>query len=89
VVETDAWIAPYDLGIAQHVRLEAAPSLVKGVYTLDLRLTRLSGDPENWPTVHRRFLANLRKQFLTWRTLDRERRSRYDAATGTLEPSVA
>lgn len=76
-VAATAWLAPYDLGISQELDLKARPSPVRGVYMLDLTLVRLAGDPENWPVVNRRFLANLRKQFLTWRTLDREQRARY------------
>jgi hypothetical protein len=71
------WLAPYDLGISQRLTLTLAPSKVAGVYVLDLKLNRLAGDPENWPTVNRRFLANLRRQFLTWRTLEKEQRDRY------------
>ncbi|HSI73255.1 MAG TPA: FtsX-like permease family protein [Fimbriimonas sp.] len=86
-VETTTWLAPYDLGISQQVRLVAVPSKVAGVYALDLVLTRLAGDPDNWPVVNRRFLANLRKQFLTWRTLDKEKRARYEEAAK--EPALA
>jgi hypothetical protein len=68
-IESTMWLVPYDLGIQQKLELDLTPSLIEGVYTLDLRLTRLAGDPENWPTVNRRFLASIRKQFLTWRTL--------------------
>jgi hypothetical protein len=77
-VETIAWLAPYDLGVSQRLKLTASPSPVPGVYTLTLVLVRLSGDPENWPTVNQRFLANLRKQFLTWRTIDKQGRLKYE-----------
>lgn len=79
VVESITWLAPYDLGVSQHLRLLALPGRVKGVYVLDLELRRTSGDPENWPIVNRRFLAAVRRQFLTWRTLDKEQRGRYEA----------
>jgi hypothetical protein len=79
-VETTSWLAPYDLGVSQRLRLTASPSQVEGVYALDLVLTRLAGDPENWPVVNRRFLGSLRRQFLTWRTLDKEKRARYEEA---------
>lgn len=76
-VSAVAWLAPYDLGISQRLVLTAGPALTPGVYSLELKLNRLAGDPENWPIVNRRFLANLRKQFLTWRTLGAEQRARY------------
>ncbi|MDR3690561.1 MAG: FtsX-like permease family protein [Fimbriimonas sp.] len=76
-VSTVAWLAPYDLGISQTLLLTASPAQVPGVYLLDLKLGRIAGDPENWPIVNQRFLANLRKQFLTWRTLGPELRRKY------------
>jgi hypothetical protein len=77
-VNATAWLAPYDLGISQELRLVASPAQIYGIYNLDLTLTRLAGDPENWPVVNQRFLANLRRQFLTWRTLKKEERARYE-----------
>ncbi len=76
-VECDAWIAPFDLGVSQHVRIEIIPTDYAGVYDIRLTLTRLSGDIANWKRVNRRFLNILRKQFLIWRTLPQEQRERY------------
>lgn len=83
-VECSMWLAPYDLGISQTLKLSMVPGQVPGVYVLDLQLHRLAGDPENWPTVNRRFLASLRRQFLTWRTLEKEQRQRYVEAANAL-----
>jgi len=90
-VEAITWLAPYDLGISQHMRLELKPGLVRGVYVLDLTLTRIAGDPENWPVVNQRFLASVRLQFLTWRTLEKGMRERYreESAGFTAPGSVA
>lgn len=77
-VEATAWLAPYDLGVSQKLRLTAAPADVTGISNLELTLTRLAGDPENWPVVNQRFLGNLRRQFLTWRTLKKDDRARYE-----------
>lgn len=74
------WLAPFDLGVSQKLLLTLSPALVPGIYMLDLTLTRLAGDPENWPIVNRRFLAIIRKEFLTWRTLSGEQRSHYTEA---------
>lgn len=76
-VECDAWLAPFDLGVSQHVRIEIIPTDYVGVYDIQLTLTRLSGDIANWKRVNRRFLNILRKQFLIWRTLPQEQRERY------------
>lgn len=84
-VECDAWIAPFDLGVSQHVRIEIVPTDYAGVYDIQLTLTRLSGDIANWKRVNRRFLNILRKQFLIWRTLPQEQRERYLQQAETVE----
>jgi len=76
-IECDAWIAPFDLGVSQHVCIEIVPTAYVGVYDIRLTLTRLSGDIANWKRVNRRFLNILRKQFLIWRTLPQDQRERY------------
>jgi len=85
VVSATSWLAPYDLGVSQRLRLVASPSQIHGIYALDLTLERLAGDPENWPVVNQRFLAGLRRQFLTWRTLKKGDRERYEK-TGPVVP---
>jgi hypothetical protein len=80
LVRSTAWLAPYDLGVSQDLLLKAEPGTAPGVYILELQLTRTSGEADNWVTVNGRFLANLRKQFLTWRTLTPEQREKYMAS---------
>ncbi|HRK22893.1 MAG TPA: hypothetical protein PLX06_13840, partial [Fimbriimonadaceae bacterium] len=64
-----AWLAPFDLGVSQQMRIEARPTVgAEAVVELTLRLERESGERENWLTVNRRFLTALRRQFLAWRT---------------------
>ncbi|MFM7322798.1 MAG: FtsX-like permease family protein [Armatimonadota bacterium] len=72
-----AWLAPFDLGVSQHIRLETVPTDLEDVYDLRLTLMRVSGDVANWKRVNRRFLNTLRKQFLIWRTLSAGERERY------------
>ncbi len=79
-VKSTAWLAPYDLGVSQDLVLRAEPGSAPGVYVLELILTRTAGEADNWVTVNGRFLANLRKQFLTWRTLSAEQREKYQIA---------
>lgn len=76
-IVSTTWLAPYDLGVSQRFEMTISPSQVPGIYLLDLRLTRLSGDAENWPIVNRPYLAEIRKQFLTWRTLAPDQRAPY------------
>ena len=72
-----AWLAPFDLGVSQHVELRTSPTTMEDVYDLVLYVRRESGDVSNWKRVNRRFLNTLRKQFLIWRTLGTEDRERY------------
>ena len=69
----------FDLGVSQNLLLSAKPGQAPGVYMLELELNRTAGEVDNWVTVNSRFLANLRKQFLTWRTLSEEHREKYRA----------
>lgn len=72
-----AWLAPFDLGVSQSVRLETTPTAMEDVFEIHVIITRLSGDISNWKRVNRRFLNTLRKQFLIWRTLRAEERDKY------------
>lgn len=72
-----AWLAPFDLGVSQLIRLETIPTDFEDVFDLKLTLHRVSGDVSNWKRVNRRFLNTLRKQFLVWRTLSAAERERY------------
>ena len=72
-----AWLAPFDLGVSQQIKLETVPTEIPDVFDIDLKLHRVSGDVSNWKRVNRRFLNTLRKQFLIWRTLTDTERERY------------
>ena len=63
------WLAPYDLGISQRVKLEALPMGEFGIYQVKVMLTRESGDVASWRRINRGFLTLLRKRFLVWRSL--------------------
>jgi hypothetical protein len=65
------WLAPYDLGVCQSVRIEPQPIPGSDVVQLELTLERMAGQPENWLNVNKRFLASIRRQFLAWRTMPR------------------
>jgi hypothetical protein len=84
-----AWLAPFDLGVSQHIKLETVPTDLPDVYDLRLTLTRVSGDISNWKRVNRRFLNTLRKQFLIWRTLDTAERDKYLEGLDAPAPSGA
>jgi hypothetical protein len=71
------WLAPFDLGVQQQVRLVFQPTDTEGVYAIKLEIERVSGDPEHWQSTNRRFLKAVRRQFLIWRTLSVEQKTSY------------
>lgn len=81
------WLAPFDLGVSQGLRLETVPTSMEDVFDIGVTLTRLSGDISNWKRVNRRFLNTMRKQFLIWRTLRADERDRY--LSGAVMPAGA
>ncbi len=62
------WLAPYDLGISQDVRLLAIPTGEYNIYRIEVTIYRLSGDVASWQRVNRGFLNDIRKMFLVWKT---------------------
>lgn len=76
-VEAMSWLAPFDLGVSQEMSIVARPSAIVGAWTVELQLSRVSGEPKNWHRVNTRFQSALRRQFLRWRTLSAEERDRY------------
>jgi hypothetical protein len=71
------WLAPYDLGVSQDVELRAVPTGDFGVYMIQLKIQRLSGQASTWVRINRGFLNQIRKQFLLWRTLSPEQKTEY------------
>jgi ABC-type antimicrobial peptide transport system permease subunit len=80
------WLAPFDLGVQQEMSLVFKPTDMSDVYSIVLEMQRLSGDPENWETLNRRFLRSLRKQFLVWRTLSPDEKLPYLQASIAAAP---
>jgi hypothetical protein len=76
-IDTTIWLAPFDLGVSQQVRFEAAPMGEYNIYTLSLTIDRLSGDAASWRRVNQGFMNALRKQFLIWRTVDAPDKATY------------
>lgn len=78
MLETMAWVAPYDLGVSQLVTLITTPVPDEpGLYQMSLLVTRESGDLQSWVRVNRRFVNFLRKQLLIWRSLTPEERGTF------------
>lgn len=63
------WLAPFDMGVSQDTDIVLLPSQEEGLYELQLRLARQSGEIAAWKRTNRGFISDLRKQLLLWRTI--------------------
>ncbi len=77
VVELLMWLAPYDLGVSQHLRIVTEPTGEMNVYAITLHMHREAGDISSWKKTNWLFLNVFRKQLLIWRTLTPEQREVY------------
>ncbi|MBV9470390.1 MAG: FtsX-like permease family protein, partial [Abitibacteriaceae bacterium] len=71
------WLAPFDMGVSQDTDILLVPSAEPGLYELQLKLVRQSGEIAAWKRVNRGFMSDLRKQLLLWRTIKREGQQEY------------
>jgi hypothetical protein len=76
-LKTVIWLTPLDLGVRQQLVLNIHPGQFTGIYEVKVVLVRLSGDDRSWHRMNKRFLTELRKQFLQWRSLSPARMSEY------------
>ena len=76
-LDATVWLAPYDLGVRQEVRLAIRPTADEDVYEIHVQLTRQAGQTRNWHSLNRTFLGDLRRQLLGWRKLKTDRVLRY------------
>ncbi len=76
-IDMNIWLAPFDLGVSQHVVIRALPESEHNIYQIQLDIRRLSGEDASWRRVNQRFMNVIRKQFLIWRTVDAEAKEAY------------
>ncbi|NKB68787.1 MAG: FtsX-like permease family protein [Candidatus Latescibacteria bacterium] len=76
-IDMNIWLAPFDLGVSQHVVFRAVPEGEHNIYAVTLQIQRLSGEDASWRRVNQRFMNVIRKQFLIWRTVDPEAKEAY------------
>ena len=69
LIEMKAWLAPFDMGISQNVELRALPTEDEGISRIQVYIRRFSGEVSSWKRLNRKFLTEIRKQFLIWRTV--------------------
>ena len=76
-IDMNIWLAPFDLGVSQHVVIRANPETEHNIYSVALDIRRMSGEDASWRRVNQRFMNVIRKQFLIWRTVDAEAKETY------------
>ncbi|MFC1516398.1 hypothetical protein ACFL7E_06525, partial [Thermodesulfobacteriota bacterium] len=75
----DMWLAPFDFGIMQQAEIEFVPSTGNpGFLELRVNLSRKAGEANAWLRINKTFLYDLRRQLLTWRSLDTTALERYE-----------
>jgi len=69
-IEGTTWLAPYDLGVRQHlsVKIKELPG-DEDLYEIGVALTHSAGQIRTWHRLNRTFLGDLRRQLLGWRKL--------------------
>jgi len=73
------WLAPFDFGIMQHVEVQFQPSATEpGFLEITIRLNRESGEANAWRRINKRFLHEIRKQLLIWRSFDDPTKTQYE-----------
>ena len=78
IINTEVWLAPFDLGVSQKMKIVMEPLGEYNFYTINLFLTRTSGELNDWKRLNRRFLDGIRKQFLIWRTVSSAIKKEYE-----------
>lgn len=82
-------LAPYDLGVTQHVVFKATYDGVVKSYRLHMDLIRDSGRDTNWVTTNKPFLERMRKYLIRWRNIDPTRQNWYvDHAQELFAPEI-
>ncbi len=76
-IDSSVWIAPYDLGVSQKMRLELKPHKDMALTSVSYNAVMISGDINSWEQANYRFIDLIRKQFLIFRTLTKEQKERY------------
>ncbi|WP_186441648.1 ABC transporter permease [Desulfamplus magnetovallimortis] len=67
------WLAPFDLGMMQKITITFTQSMTDSTYLqIKTEIERESGEADIWLRLNKRFLFELRKQLLIWRSLDEQ-----------------
>jgi ABC-type antimicrobial peptide transport system permease subunit len=65
-------LAPFDLGVSQKFIMFSQPSNIPGIDEIIIELEKFGGSDPAWLRGNRRFLDEIRNQFLLWRSIPLE-----------------
>jgi hypothetical protein len=94
-LHANVWLTPFDQGVSQAFELRTEPSDIEGIDRVLLSMTRTDGSPVMWARGNKLFVADLREQFLLWRTLSDDTIDHYHAqgqklfVTSSTSPAMA
>jgi hypothetical protein len=83
-IRADISLAPFDLGVFQRFSMSTRASDTPGIDEVVVEIVRTSGAPRTWMRGNRGFIADLRAQFLLWRSLPEEAVAHYRAEAARL-----
>lgn len=69
LLSVELTLAPFDLGVAEELKMYSAPSDIEGVDVVTMNILRKDGSRSAWLRGNRRFVDEIRNQFLLWRSL--------------------
>jgi len=70
-------LAPFDAGLEQNTEIRGELPSAETVYHFSLNIERIRGVQSSWITSNYYFIDSLRKQFLQWRTLSTDEKTKY------------
>jgi len=71
------WLAPYEQGIHQDVKISFIKSKTEQRYIATLKILRVSGPYDSWVRFNYNFVDEIRKQFLVWSLISPEQLKSY------------
>ncbi|MHC4717556.1 MAG: ABC transporter permease, partial [Planctomycetota bacterium] len=77
------WLRPFDQGVSQTFRMQAAPGDLEGIDEVHVQMHRRAGPPVIWRRSAAGFIDDIRQQFIFWRTIDEDMVDHYHRTTVT------
>jgi hypothetical protein len=78
-IRAEIALSPFDLGVYQRFAMRTRPSDIAGIDEVVVEIERLNGSANTWLRGNRSFVADLREQFLIWRSLPPEAVAHYQS----------